>query len=312
LPAIKKAGIPIVQTLHDYKLICPNTSFVSQGEICERCKGHRYYQVVLRRCKRDSLAASLVAGLEVTAHKLLQIYEANVDIFITPSQFLKDKLIEHGIKNRIVHVPNFVDLARFQPEYEKSDYFVYYGRLVAIKGVYTLLRAMQDVPNSHLHIAGHGEAEGEVRRLIDEYGLRNVTLLGHLEGSELTELIQKARFTVVPSEWYENYSMTVIESLACGTPVIGSRIGGIVEQVRDGVNGLLFEPGNAAELAEKIHELLDNPERARSMSVAGRQQVEQINDPQYYYEATMALYQSLLVPQTDTPSVKRQVVSPSA
>ena len=126
LPVLKRAGIPVVQTLHDYKLLCPNTSFVSNGAVCERCKVVRYYNVALHRCKRGSLAASLLAGVEMYAHKLTGIYEDNVDVFIAPSMFLRDKLIEYGIENRIVNIPNFVYLDRLQARYEPEDYFLYW------------------------------------------------------------------------------------------------------------------------------------------------------------------------------------------
>ncbi len=294
LPAIKNARIPLVQTLHDYRLICPNTNFISQGEVCERCKRHRYYNVVLRQCKRDSLPASFLAGLELSIHKIFQIYERNVDLFITPSQFLKSKLIEFGVKNEIVRLENFVDVDRFKPQYEAENYFVYYGRLEKIKGVMTLLEAMKMIPNAHLYVAGRGEAEDEMKRMIADDGLNNVSLVGHLAAEDLIPLVQKALFTVVPSEWYENYSMTVVESLALATPVVGSRIGGIPEQVKDGQNGLLFSPGNAEELAQKIRFLLDNKFEAIEMGRKGRGQVESVNGPERHYQEMMAIYRNLI------------------
>jgi glycosyltransferase involved in cell wall biosynthesis len=294
LPVIKSAGIPVVQTLHDFKLICPNTSFISHGQVCERCKKHRYYNVVLNRCKRNSLAASFLAGLEMTIHKVLQIYEHNVDVFITPSQFLKDKLREYGINNQIVHLPNFLRLEHFTPCFETEDYFLYFGRLAPVKGVQTLLRAMNSVKTSKLYIVGAGELGGELQEYADDHNLDNVEFLGHFDLDELVSLIQRAAFTIMPSEGYDNYPMSVLESMACGTPVIGSRIGGIPEQIQDGYNGLLFEPGNAAQLAEKINYLLDNPQQATAFGRNGRRRVEEINAPEVHYRQTLALYESLL------------------
>ena len=306
LPAIKRAGVPIVQTLHDYRLLCPQISFVSHGEVCERCKIHRYYNVVRHRCKRDSTAASLMAGLEITVHKAMGIYERNVDVFIAPSQFLKDKFLEYGFKSPIVHLPNFVNIEQFQPNYEPENYFVHYGRLVDYKGVFTLLEAMRSIPDSHLYIAGNGDAAEEMNRYIDEHEMTNITMLGHISSQELIPLVQRALFTVVPSEWYENYSMSVVESLACGTPVIGSRTGGIVEQVRDGLNGLLFEPGNAAELAEKMRYLIDSPDMARRMGINARQRVEEVNDPERHYEETLKIYEGLVGDKEKSPYVSVQ------
>lgn len=294
LPAIKEAGIPIVQTLHDYKLLCPNTNFICQGKICERCKGSRFYNVVLYRCKRGSLPASLLAGMEMYLHKLLKIYEGNVDLYIAPSLFLKNKLAEFGIANTVVHLPNFVDIKEFQPCYEPENYFIHYGRLESIKGVETLFRAMRNINSSHLYIAGEGELKDPLQQYAEENDITNVTFLGFLNKQDLIPLIQQAAFTVVPSQWYENYSMTVLESFACGTPVIGSNIGGIPEQVKEEWNGLLFEPGNTEQLSQGIQMMLDNPRWVIDMGRNARHQVEIFNDPETYYRQIIEIYQNVL------------------
>ncbi len=294
LPVLRQAGIPVVQTLHDYKLLCPNTNFIANGQVCEACKGHRYYNVVTHRCKRGSLAASLLAGVEMYTHKAMQIYERNINTFISPSQFLKAKVEEYGIQNPGVYLPNFIEVESFQPVYDKDDYFVYYGRLVDVKGVRTLLQAMRGVKISHLYIAGTGELEAELKGYAQQHGITNVTFLGQLDKERLIPLVQRARFTIVPSEWYENCPMTVLESFASGTPVIGAQIGGIPELVHDGENGALFAPGNAQQLAESIHTLLAQPARTAEMGRAGRAQVLQYNNPDYHYERTLAIYSDLL------------------
>ena len=294
LPALKRARLPVVQTLHDYKIVCPNTTFVSQEEVCERCRGHRYYNIALHRCKRDSLMASALAGAEMYFHEIFRLYTRNVDLFISPSAFLANKVREHGIHKQIITIPNFINPDLFQPAYEPENYFLFAGRLVRTKGILTLLEAMRTVKTTaELRIAGTGELEQELRDYARTYGLRNVKFLGHLNTEQLTRTMQRALFTVQPSEWYENYSMTVIESLACGTPVVGAAIGGIPEQVRDGVNGLLFASGNAAQLASKLQYLLDRRELAIEMGRAGRRQVETINGPQAHYEQTMRVYERL-------------------
>lgn len=294
LVAIKQAGIPIVQTLHDYFLLCPNTSFISKGEVCERCKKRRYYQVVARRCKRDSLPASALAGLEMYVHKLLRIYERHVDVFIAPSEFLKDKMAEYGIKAKVVNLPNSVDLQRFEPCYDGQKHFIFVGRLARIKGVMTLMKAMRQVEMSHLYLAGEGELRSDLEGYAAQHGISNVTFLGHLATEDLIPLVQQAAFTVLPSECYENYPMAILESFACGTPVIGSDLGGIPDLVRDGQNGLLFRAGDANQLAGQINSLLRHPERATEMGRNGRRRVEEVNNPQRHYERTMELYQSLL------------------
>lgn len=295
LPALKAAGLPVVQTLHDYKIACPNTSFVSHGRVCEACKGGKFYNMTRYRCKRGSLSASLLATVETYFHEVFRLYEPNIDLFISPSQFLADKMVEHGVRTPIITIPNFLHPDSFQPAYESGNYFIHAGRMAREKGVMTLLDAVRRLDtDAKLIIAGTGEMEPEMRQYIAEHGIGNVEFVGHLNTADLGRLIQRAIFTVVPSEWYENYSMIVLESLASGTPVIGSRIGGIPEQVIHGVNGLLFDPGNAAELAQQMERLIGNRAEAIEMGRAGRQRIETINSPESHYEQTMAAYRSIL------------------
>ncbi len=295
LPAMKAAGLPVVQTLHDYKIVCPNTSFVSHGHICEACKGGKYYNMTRYRCKRGSLSASLLASVEMYFHEAFRLYEPNVDLFISPSRFLADKVVEHGVRKPLTVIPNFIRPDSFQPVYEADNYFVFAGRLVRMKGVLTLLEAVRRVKtDAELVIAGTGELEPELHQFVKDNNLTNVRFVGHLNTADLAKLVQRAIFTVIASEGYENYPMTVIESFACGTPVIGSRIGGIPEEINHGINGLLFEPGDAAGLAEQMQRLLDNRSEALEMGRAGRKQTQEINGPVAHYEQTIAAYQSIL------------------
>lgn len=295
LPALRKAGLPVVQTLHDYKIVCPNTTFVSHESVCERCQGHRYYNMARLRCKRDSRAASVLAAAEMYFHEIFRLYEPNIDHFIAPSDFLASKVREHGVRKPVTTIPNFIDPAQFRPHYEHDNYFLYAGRLVKTKGVMTLLEAMRHVgADAELRIAGAGELEEEMRNFVAAHNLTNVRFLGHLSTEQLIREVQRAVFTVQPAEWYENYSMTVIESMACGTPVIGAAIGGIPEQIQDNRNGLLFEPGDAQQLGEKISYLLTHRDKAIEMGRNARAQVEAVNAPEAHYQATVNLYRRLV------------------
>jgi glycosyltransferase involved in cell wall biosynthesis len=295
LPVLKKAGLPVVQTLHDYRIVCPNTTFISHETVCENCQGHKYYNMVRQRCKRGSLTASFLAAAEMYFHELFRLYEPNIDVFIAPSDFLAQKVREHGITKPIVTIPNFINPDYFQAHYEPDNYFVSVGRLVRTKGILTLIEAMRYLSGgAELRIAGTGELEPELKAFVQEHRLQNVKFLGHLDTPSLIYTVQRALFTVQPSEWYENYSMTVIESLACGTPVIGSRIGGIPEQILDGWNGLLFEPGNAMQLAEKMQSLLDDRHLAIKMGRNGRDQIETVNSPATHYRQTLQVYEELV------------------
>ena len=295
LPALKAAGLPVIQTLHDYKPACPNTTFVSNDHICESCKGGKYYNMTRLRCKRGSLSASVLATAEMYFHEIFRLYQPNIDQFISPSHFMREKMIEHGIRTPIEAIPNFINPDSFTAVYEPQDHFVFAGRLVRVKGIMTLLEAMRHIRgDAVLNIAGAGELEPEMRQFVESHNLTNVRFLGHMATDELAGMVRSALFTVSPSEWYENYSMTVIESLACGTPVIGANIGGIPEQVRDGWNGFLFEPGDAVELAARMQKLLDDRDLAIRMGRNGRAQIEAINGPMAHYEQTIRVYERLL------------------
>jgi len=300
LPVIRKHGIPIVQTVHDYKALCPNTNFICRGEVCERCAGGHFYHVVLRRCKRDSRSASLLACLEAYFQHLSRIYQRHVSRFLVPSRFLEQKLIEHGFKAPMFRLPHPVDLEKFAPGHDvagpdEGGYVLFFGRLVALKGVRTLFEALRHVhPGVQVYVAGEGELESELRAVAARHGMSNVRFLGQLDTEALIPVVQRAAFSVFPSECYENYPMSIVESFACATPVVASDIGGIPDMVRDGHNGLLFEPGNARHLADRIQYLVDHPQQAIAMGQEGRRQVETINHPERYYQQIIAIYRELM------------------
>ncbi len=295
IPIIKNHNIPVVQTLHDYKPVCPNTNFYSHGAICELCAGKHFFYATAKRCKRGALMPSMLASAEAYYQKYSGIYEKNVDLFIVPSRFLQKKLMKYGFKGRMVHLPNFVDLNVFTPGKEKSEYFVYFGRLVELKGIRTLLKALKHVKTTRtLYVIGEGELEDPLKDFARENKIKNVEFMGFMQTQDLIPFIQKAMFTVFPSECYENYPMSIIESNACATPVVGSDLGGISELIDHGKTGLLFQSGNHLDLAEKIQFLVDHPEKAYEMGNNGRQLVERTNHPQVYHEKIMQLYHDLL------------------
>jgi len=289
LPIIKGYDIPIVQTLPDYKPICSTYSLVSKGKICERCKGRRFYHVVLQRCNHGSLSASLLNSVEMYLHYALGWYDLP-DVYITPSDFMRRKMIEFGMSSeKLVHIPNFVDTNEYVYSDASDDYFVYVGRLVPVKGVATLLRAMGRTRsgNVKLVIVGSGPQRPELEALRAQLDLANVAFLGYQSGDKLKALIANARFSVLPSEWYENCPIAVLESMAMGKPVIGARIGGIPELIDHGTDGLLFESGNAADLADSIEFLNADRQRCRDMGRAARDKVERRYSHRQHYQAVL-------------------------
>jgi len=292
---IRKRGIPVVMSLHDYKLACPNMLFYTQGEVCERCRGGRFYNAITHRCVFDSVAASAVCALEMYVHRLLKIYRRSVDIFISPSKFLIDQMKRCGAAGkRMVHIPALADVDSYNPTYESDGYIMYFGKLTPEKGVRTLVRAVSQVKSARLIAAGTGSQKPELEALAEEIAPGRVEFPGFLTGEKLRRTVERCAFHVIPSEWYENCPATILESYSAGKPVIGSRIGGIPELVEEGNDGLLFEPGNHEDLAKKISVLLANPGATAEMGRSGRVKMERQYSRTAHYEKLLAVYGELL------------------
>lgn len=274
LPVLKRAGIPVVMTAHDLKLACPNNKMLNASGICERCKGGRLHQVVLNRCVQQSVAASAIVAAESLLHKALGTWERHLERIVVPSRFFIDKFESWGWpRGRFVHIPNFVDAERLEPSYEPGEHFVYFGRLAREKGLATLIRAAA-LARVRLVLVGTGPLACELAALARSVGA-DVEFTGYCSGEVLHALVRQARATVLPSEWYENAPIAALESLALGKPVIGARIGGIPEIVRDGQTGWLFESADAGSLAQTLRAVRDAPAALiRDLGRQGRQVVE--------------------------------------
>jgi glycosyltransferase involved in cell wall biosynthesis len=291
LDALHEHQIPVVMTLHDYKLICPTYSLWTKGEICERCGGKRFYHCVLQRCNHGSLLASGLNTIEAYIHRAINIY-SKVGLFVSPSQFLRQKHIEYGLTpQKIVHIPNFLNISDYTPEFGHKDYVIYAGRLTPFKGVNVLLEAMSKLrPSTPLIIAGDGPIRDDLEEKSQQLRLDNVHFLGHISGTRLRDLIAQAAFAIVPSAWYENCSYAVLEALALGTPVLATDIGGIPELVDDGINGLLVPPNNVDALAEGLRHLLENRNILPKMGENGRKYIEKTHNEETHFAALSHVY----------------------
>lgn len=296
LPVIKEYNIPIVQTLHDYKPICPTYSLVSNGKICEQCRGKKFYNATLQRCNHNSITASFLNTAEMYAHHALRWYDIP-DMYITPSNFMRTKIIEFGMSaDKIVHIPNFVDTSQYKYSKKMDNYFIYLGRLHQIKGVRTLLLAMEKIrkSNAKLLLIGDGPQRAELEKLAQELDLSNVEFCGYQTGEKLLTLLENTMFNVLPSEVYENCPMSVLELMAVGKPTVGARIGGIPELIEDGEDGLLFESGNVDDLAEKLNYLWENPSRCIEMGKAARKKVVKNYNPDLHYQEILQIYEQIV------------------
>jgi glycosyltransferase involved in cell wall biosynthesis len=295
LPVIKKFNIPIVYGLYDSRLVCPNYRLFSKGKICEACKGNKFYNVILKKCIRDSLSFSLLACVEYYIHSMFDMLRGYADAFVVPSLFLKQKMAEHGFDPaKITRISHFSFLEQNIPEPKVSNYIVYFGRLVEEKGLFTLLKAMKKVPEVKLLLIGDGVEKEALARLAQQEEIKNIEFLGYMQKENIKEVVRDALGIVVPSLWYDASPMVIYESFAMGKAVVGSAIGGIPELIDDGVNGLLFKAGDADALAEKIKYLSSDPDKARQMGENARKKAESDYCPGAHYEKIMDLYQNLI------------------
>jgi glycosyltransferase involved in cell wall biosynthesis len=287
----KKQGIPVVWTLHDFQLVCPNTNMMSQGVICEACNGGNYIECLKRKCKKNSRSASFVSFMEATVHKYMNI-AGMVDRFISPSKFLLEKFIQFGWdKSKMIHLPYFLTSDKFISEKTSGDsYALYMGRLESYKGVKTLLNAARHASEVRVKIVGEGSQKDSFVSMAKELKIENVEFTGYLSGNALNDVLHNSRYVVVPSEWYENYPYAVMEAMAAGKPVIASRIGGLPEMIEDGVTGFLFEPGNSADLAERMQKLMNDGEMRKWMGLAAKRKALERYNQDHHYRHIMDVY----------------------
>lgn len=292
--SLKKYKVPIVMTLHDYKIVCAAYVLLSGGKICEACKNGKYYNCLLKKCVKDSRLKSTLNTCEMYLHhKILHIYNL-IDVFISPSIFLKNKVEEMGFHGKIMHLPTFVNLKEYEQQYHwQENSIVCFGRVSKEKGLFTLIEAMKGL-NIKLKIIGEGSVKESLVSKVKSLELKNIDFLGYITVEELKDEIRKSMFVVVPSEWYENNPSSIIEGFALGKPAIGARIGGIPELIKENETGLTFESGNSEDLKAKILLLSKNSAEIERMGQNARKKVEEEFNTDIYYEKLINIYKIAL------------------
>lgn len=251
--ACKDLGVPVVQTLHNYRLICSNGLFMRSGGICEDCLGKSAYGAVKKKCYRNSGIQTYAVARMIQKNK--QVWKELVDAYICLTDFAKQKFLTHGLpENKLLVKPNFVEKRSLPKDEEKSPYFVYVGRLTESKGVSIFKRLANELPLP-LKMVGEGELSETLQ------GIANVELMGKKSGPETLELIQNAEALILPSVWYEGMPMTILEAFSLNTPVIASNLGGMKSMIRHQENGFLFSPGSEEELLENLNFVCNESEK---------------------------------------------------
>ena len=290
---LKAQKVPVVYHLNDFKVLCASYNLVLRGEACEACKGGEFWHALKEKCY-PGWSARMTLVAEAYVHKWLGTYRKCVDCFLAPSQFVRDKFVEHGWDPAKFEVlPHFQPVKGVAERSAENAPLLYFGRLSPEKGVADLLHAMQRLPNLRLIVAGDGPERGRLEELATELGLANVEFSGHMRGAELDRAIANSRFTVLPSHAYETLGKTILESYAEARAVVATDLGSRRELVHAGTTGLLYRAGDVDQLAEAIQFLCSQPGLAEKMGRAGRERVRQRYTPETHYEALIGLYERL-------------------
>ncbi|MEK7072270.1 MAG: glycosyltransferase family 4 protein, partial [Patescibacteria group bacterium] len=294
---LKKRNIPIIHTVGDYHLISPHhNNLFHNGNICEVTKKHRYYNAIIHKCVKNSYIASFVEVLEQYIHWVLGLYTKNVDYYISPSTFLKHKLIEHGFpESKLLILPYFIESKKYDVNFSKKSYVLYFGRLSPEKGLRFLLTVMKFLPHIQLKVIGKG-SEGEVLKMIvKKENIQNIQIIDQfIPEYLLRRFLNKSAFVILPSISMETFGISILESFASGKPIVASRIGAIPETIKDGYNGFLFESGNVDDCAEKISKLWNNPTLCKKMGKNARKYVEKNFSSEEHYKKLMNIYKKAI------------------
>ena len=295
-PALNSLGVPVVQVLHDFRPFCSNGWFYIDGKICERCKFGNHLPGIVHRCYKDSYLLSTLYSATLGLNRRAGLLD-KIDAYICLTGFFKEKILEVGIPEAKIHLrPNFIDAPPLDanPSQQGNGYALYLGRLSNEKGIRTLIRAFEKLPDVNLKIVGTGPLEPEVREYVRAKALRNIEFLGFKSGEEKWQLIRKSQFGVVPSEWYENFPIVALEYFAAAKPVIASRIGGLPYVVEDGQTGYLFDPGNVEDLVATVTRLRNDPAAAANMGCLGRKLAETRYGPEASYNTLVNIFNKVL------------------
>jgi glycosyltransferase involved in cell wall biosynthesis len=288
--AAQELGVPVVQTLRNYRLLCPNALFFRDGKVCEDCLGKLVpYPGIVHGCYRQSRAASAAVVAMLTVHKMMHTWQKQVNVYIALTEFARQKLIEGGVpQEKIIVKPNFVNP---DPgfESEKEGYALFVGRLSVEKGLDTLLAAWETLSGAvPLKIVGDGPLSETVSAVCQR--LPNVEWMGLCSISEVYRLMGKAMFVIVPSKWYETFGRVAVEAFAKGTPVIASNIGALAELVDHQRTGLKFIAGNSEDLAAKVNWLINSPSKRISMGQNARKEFESRYSASENYSKLIEIY----------------------
>ena len=286
LDETKRRGIPTVMTVHNYRLFCPTGLLFSHGEVCHRCADAGECWCAIRNCAGE-WPKSAGYAMRSWAARLRRSFADGIDRFVAPTEFVKSMMIRYGYSAERVDVVRYiVSLERIHSNLTDFGYVGYVGRISPEKGVDTIVEASRQCPEISFRLAGH------YLRMPDlpEQAPANCKFIGEIPAGQVADFVSAARFIVFSSRWYETTGLSLVEAMACGKTVLCSRIGCLPEFVEDGSTGLLFEPGDSRDLAEKIRYLWERPELCRKMGAAARKKILAMFSPEVNYKRLLDTY----------------------
>jgi glycosyltransferase involved in cell wall biosynthesis len=299
LRACRRAGVPVVMTVHTHNLTCPAWFHLRDGKTCEKCIGGHEYQCALHNC-RGNIFESVAYALRSFVARRFRLFHDNVNVLMVPASFSKTILVRAGFHhNQVMVVPNPTAVTELPAERSPGDYVAFAGRVSTEKGVDVLLAAAASMPHLDFKVAG----VGPVLSAMMAQAPKNVHFVGQLAYNDLLDFYRQARLLVVPSVWFEPFGMVAADAMALGLPVVASRIGGLVDVVDDGVTGLLFEPGNPADLVCQITRILSDPAFAARLGRAGRAKAARDYSERAYYRNLLAAYHVALDGHVETSAL---------
>lgn len=296
LRAIANRGMPIVQTLHEYKVVCPTYKMYRDDNVCYDCKDNKFHSALINKCNRRSFSRSLLSTVE-SYLTLLNGSQSKIDQFITVSDYQKRELVKMGMaEDRIETVHNFIDSNLFNSAPMTGEYFLYFGRIEKEKGIQVILSAADKLKNigCKFLFVGDGNFLEEAKEIVSNRKLTNVTFYGSVERTKIPSLISRSIAVLAPSLWSETFGLVLLEAFACSKPVVASNIGGMTEIITDSIDGFLIKPGDVDELAEKLLFLFGNSESARKMGENGLKKQDTKFSRDVHYSKINRIYNTLV------------------
>ncbi len=294
--ACQELGVPVVQTIHNYRMICPSADLFRDGKVCESCIGRLVaWPAAMRGCYHASRIQSSVVAAMVSAHWWWNTWIDKVDTYVAPSECVREKLVKGGLPpSKIAVKPNFIDPDPGYQENRGASYAIFAGRLAREKGLNVLTEAWKHISALPLLIVGEGPEGIPIRSHLEQAKVSNIKMVGFQSRENLLQLMKRASLLVFPSQWQEAFGLAVVEAFACGVPVVATRIGALREIIDEGRTGLLFSPGNAVELSEKVRWAMEHSAEMEAMRAAARIEYERRYSGAVNYGLLRGIYERTL------------------